>query len=247
MARSTGQSPSGVAGELVKRPSVDELLDRAATRRICVVIGAAGWGKTTAVAAWSHSRPTAWLCCEDHEAAADRLLASLLGTLQAHVSVPAPSLGTTELNTGQVESSVKGICVWLRSALSKDVVLVIDDLHRLQPGSDAASVVEGLCQQAPDRLHLVLVSRQELPFSLQRLRGRGLVVEIHAPDFAFDVADVETLLRKTVGKYPPGLSRRVWEHTGGWAAALHCAVEMLRPVEPDQRLAAMGQLSYPGQ
>lgn len=156
------------------------------------------------------------------------------------MSVPAPSLGTTGLNTGQGESSVKGICVWLRSVLSKDVVLVIDDLHRLQPESDAASVVGGLCQQAPDRLHLVLVSRHELPFSLQRLRGRGLVTEIHAPDFAFDVADVETLLRKTVGTYPPGLSRRVWEHTGGWATALHCAVEMLRAVEPDQRLAAVG-------
>jgi ATP/maltotriose-dependent transcriptional regulator MalT/DNA-binding SARP family transcriptional activator len=222
-------------------------LDRAAKRRICVVIGAAGWGKTTAVAAWSRSRPTAWLCHEDHEAAADRLLASLLGALKAHVSASAPSLGTSGLNTSQVESSVKKICVWLRSVLSKDVVLVIDDLHELQPESDAAGVVESLCWQAPNRLHLVLISRYELPFSLQRLRGRGLVTEIHAPDLAFDVADVETLLRKTVGKDPPGLSRRVWEHTGGWATALHCAVELLRAVEPDQRLAAVGQLSEPGQ
>ncbi|HEV7452474.1 MAG TPA: tetratricopeptide repeat protein, partial [Pseudonocardiaceae bacterium] len=240
-------TPPAPADGLVKHPRVDELLDRAAKRRICVVIGAAGWGKTTAVATWSRSRPTAWLCYEDHEAAADRLLASLLGTLQAHVSAPAPSLGTSGLNTSQVESSVKEVCVWLRSVLSKDVVLVIDDLHGLQPESDAVSVVESLCWQAPDRLHLVLISRYELPFSLQRLRGRGLVTEIHAPDLAFDVADVETLLRKTVGKDPPGLSRRVWEHTGGWATALHCAVEMLRAVEPDQRLAAVGQLSEPGQ
>ncbi|MGH3921701.1 MAG: hypothetical protein ACRDTT_02300, partial [Pseudonocardiaceae bacterium] len=211
------------------------------------MLGAAGWGKTTAVAAWSRSRPTAWLRYEDHEAAADRLLASLFGAVQAHVPVPASNQGTAALNTDQVGSSVAAICVWLDSVLSGDLVLVIDDLHVLQPGSDAAGVVEGLCRHAPDRLHLVLISRYELPFSLQRLRGRGLVTEIHAPDLAFDVADVETLLRKTVGKDPPGLSRRVWEQTGGWPTALHGAVEMLRAVEPDQRLAAVGQLSAPGQ
>ncbi|MGH3900478.1 MAG: BTAD domain-containing putative transcriptional regulator [Pseudonocardiaceae bacterium] len=211
------------------------------------MIGAAGWGKTTAVAAWSRNRPTAWLQYEDHEAAADRLLTSLFGVLKAHVSGSGPGPGTAALTTGQVEPSVAAICTWLNSVLSEDLVLVIDDLQMLEPESDAAGVIKSLCQQAPDRLHLVLLSRRELPFSLQRLRGRGLVTEIHAPDLAFDVADVEMLLRKTVGREPPGLSRQVWERTGGWAAAVHCAVEMLRAVEPDQRLAAVGRLADLGQ
>lgn len=231
------------ADELVGRPSVDELLDRAAKRRICVVLGAAGWGKTTAVAAWSRSRPTAWLRHEDPAAAADRLL----GAVQAHVPVPAPDLSTAALDPDQVRSSVAALCVWLDSVLSSDLVLVVDDLHALQPDSAAAGLVEGLCRHAPDLLHLVLISRSELPFSLHRLRGRGHVTEIHAPDLAFDVADVAALLGKTVGTDPPGLARRMWEHTGGWAAALHCAVEMLRAVAPDQRLAVVGQLSDPGQ
>ncbi len=247
MALSAGSDSRGPAEERVERPSVSELLDRAVKRRICLVIGAAGWGKTTAVATWSRNRPTAWLRYEDHEADADRLLASLSEALMAHVSVPAPTLSTAALSTDQGGSSVEAICVWLRSVLSKDLVLVIDDLHALQPKSDAVAVVEGLCRQAPARLRLVLISRCELPFSLQRLRGRGLVTEIHAPDLAFDVADVEALLRKTVGRDSPGLSRRVWEHTAGWATAVHCAVEMLRAAEPDQRLSAVGQLSRPGE
>ncbi|MGH3974954.1 MAG: hypothetical protein ACRDS9_16740, partial [Pseudonocardiaceae bacterium] len=211
------------------------------------MIGAAGWGKTTAVAAWSRTRPTVWLQYEDHEADADRLLAALLKALRAHVSVPAPILATAALNTDQVALWVEAICVWLDSVLSKDLVLVLDDLHALEPKSDAMTIVECLCRQAPVRLHLVLISRCELPFSLQRLRGRGLVTEIHAPDLAFDVADVEELLRKTVGREPPGLSRRVWEHTAGWPAAVHGAVEMLRRAGADQRLVVVGQLSQPGQ
>jgi ATP/maltotriose-dependent transcriptional regulator MalT/DNA-binding SARP family transcriptional activator len=214
-----------------------------------VVIGAAGWGKTTAVATWSRGRPTAWLRYEDHDGDAERMLAGLLRTLQAHVSVPAPGLDTVADDIPQVGlgSSVAAICLWLRSALSEDLVLILDDLHGLQPDSDAACVVENLCRRAPDRLHLVLISRRELPFSVQRLRGRGLVAEIHAPDLAFDVADVEALLRKTVGNDPPGLAKRVWERTGGWATAVHCAVEMLRAVQVDQRLGAVEWLSQPGE
>ncbi|HEX8758498.1 MAG TPA: hypothetical protein VF734_00675, partial [Pseudonocardiaceae bacterium] len=245
MVLSAGLDPSGLVEGWVERPSVDELLDRAAQVRVCVVIGGAGWGKTAAVAAWSRSRPTAWLRYEDHEADPDRLLASLLGALLPHV--PAPVEGAAALSAAQVGADVEAISAWLHTVLSTDVVVVIDDVHMLPPGSDAAAVVEGLCQAVPDRLHLVLISRCELPFSVQRLRGRGLVTEIHAPDLAFDLADVEALLRKTVGRDPPGLSKRVWEQTGGWPTAVHCALEMLRGIGPDQRLAAVRQLSLPGQ
>lgn len=243
---SAGPTAFAPADELIERPSVGELLDRAAKRRICVVIGAAGWGKTTAVAAWARSHRTAWLRYEDHEADAKRLLASMFEAVRTHVSGPAMPPSAPP-NPDRLKSSVEAICVWLQNALHKDLVLVLDDLHVLQPDSAAARYVEDLCRRAPERLHLILISRGELPFSLQRLRGRGLVTEIHAPDLAFDVADVEALLRKTVGKDPPGLSTQVWEQTAGWPTAVHCAAEMLRAIEPDHRLAAVGQLSDPGQ
>jgi ATP/maltotriose-dependent transcriptional regulator MalT/DNA-binding SARP family transcriptional activator len=229
--------PPKPAHDHVERRSVDQLLDRAAQRRICVVIGAAGWGKTTAVAAWCRGRPTVWLRYEDHDGHADRLRMSLFRALRGHA-------GT---DPDQVGSSVAALCLWLTNVLHEDLVVVLDDLHGLPPDSDAAGIVESLCQRAPDRLHLILISRHELPFSLQRLRGRGLVAEIHAPDLAFEIAEVDALLRKTVGAHPPGLSRRVWEHTGGWPTAVYQAAEMLRTVPVDQRLEAVGQLSQPGE
>jgi ATP/maltotriose-dependent transcriptional regulator MalT/DNA-binding SARP family transcriptional activator len=247
LVRPTELHPPAPTQDHVERAAVDELLDRAASRRICVVIGAAGWGKTTAVATWSRGRPTVWLRYEDHDGDAERLLAGLLRALQAHVPVPAPGLGTVPDHIPHVGSSAAALCLWLRDALSKDLVLVLDDLHGLQPGSEAACAVQDLCRRAPDQLHLVLISRRELPFSVQRLRGHGLVSEIHAPDLAFAVADVEALLRKTVGKDPPGLSRRVWEHTDGWPTAVHCVVEILRGVQTNQRLDAVGRLSQPGE
>lgn len=250
MSQSEGDSnaPSGGPAlpvpfeERVARPSVDELLNRGAKRRVCAVIAAAGWGKTTAVATWSRVRPTAWLRYEDYEDDADRLLACLRAALGPHVSVPAPDLDVV----GQADSIVT-ICDWLSSALNEELILVLDDLQELQPDSDVTRVVNSLCEHAPDSLRLVLISRRELPFSLQRLRGRGLVTEIHAPDLAFDVADVEALLRNTVGRDPPALAQRVWHYTDGWAAAVRCVVEMLRMVETDDRLGVVGRLTQPGE
>jgi ATP/maltotriose-dependent transcriptional regulator MalT/DNA-binding SARP family transcriptional activator len=236
----------GPAEERVERPSVDAVLDRAVKRRICVVIGAAGWGKTTAVANWSRGRRTAWLRYEDHEGNAESLLASLFGALRPHVSLPAPAADTATWDTRQVRSSLATVCAWLRSSLSEDLVLVLDDLHGLAPHSDAAAIVETLCQRAPERLHLVLISRSEPPFSLHRLRGRGLVAEICAPNLAFDVADIQALLRQTMGEDTQGLSERVWERTCGWPTVVHFAVEILRVVQQDQRLDALVELCQPG-
>lgn len=247
MVAPAAPEPPGPDEERVERPLVNELLDRAVKRRICVIIGAAGWGKTTAVVTWSHSRPTAWLRHDDHDGEAERLLAKLMEAVQACVSVTTPDQDMLAANPSQMSPSVAVLCAWLYGLASEDLVIVLDDLHWLAPDSDAAAVVESLCQRIPDWLHLVLISRRDLPFSLQRLRGRGLVMEIYAPDLAFTVAEVEALLDKTLGENPPGLSRKVWEQTGGWPAAVHCAVEMLRMVGTDQRLGMVGALCRPGE
>lgn len=206
------------------------------------MIGAAGWGKTTAVAGWCRARPTAWLRYEDHDGSSQRLLACLRGALGAHALTPEPNLDAVEQ-----PDTVATICDWLRGVLHDDLILVLDDLHGIQPGSDAARAIESLCQRSPERLHLILISRRELPFSLQRLWGRGLVTEIHAPDLAFDVADIEALLLKTVGPDPPELAAHVWAHTGGWATAVHCAIQMLRMAQMDQRLVVVERLCHPGE
>jgi ATP/maltotriose-dependent transcriptional regulator MalT len=93
--------PPGPDDERVERPLVDELINRAVKRRICVVIGAAGWGKTTAVAAWSRGRRTAWVRHEDHEGNADHLLVRLVEAVQSFVSPTTAGQDATAVLTSQ--------------------------------------------------------------------------------------------------------------------------------------------------
>ncbi len=104
--------------ERVERPLVDELINRAVKRRICVVIGAAGYGKTTAVATWSRGRRTAWLRHEDHEGNADCLLARLVEAVQASVSPATPGQAAVAANPYQPAPSVAALCAWLHGAAS---------------------------------------------------------------------------------------------------------------------------------
>lgn len=242
-----GTPPSPGDVPLVERLAVGGLLDVAAARRVCVVVAAAGWGKSAAVRSWSRGRACVWLGCEEYGSEAGRFWRGLWEGLGALVGLPA-ELPLPEAGGGeQGGTAAAELCGRLRESLRQPLVLVLDDLQELEPGGEAVRLVEGLCRHAPELLHLVLVSRRALPFSLARLRGQGQVGDVGAPELAFDVAEVASLLRATVGEEPPGLAARVWECTGGWPAALRCAVDLLRTTDRDQRLAVLERLAWPGE
>jgi DNA-binding SARP family transcriptional activator/tetratricopeptide (TPR) repeat protein len=226
---------------------VEELLDLGTRRRVCVVIGAAGWGKTTTVSSWASGSRVAWVRRDGDERSSKPVLDDINEALRPHVPVPVlphrPRPSAAE--RGGLEAG--DLCDWLRTHLPEDLVLVVDDLQELRPGSDDSRLLDGLCRHAPDRLHLVLISRQEPPFSLRRLRGQGLVAEISATELALDDSDIAALLGSTIGETPPGLAVRLWERTGGWPAVVNSAVELLRGIEPDQRLGVLEHLTRPGE
>ncbi len=231
----------------VERPvglrAVHELLDLGRRRRVTVVIGAAGWGKTTAVASWASRTTTAWLRPgSDGPQSAHRFLQCVVEILEPHTVGGPPSLPEPE---DPAVHTVTTICNWLRASLRDDLMLVLDDVQDC--ASDVARAVDELCRHSPNRLHIVLVSRCELPFSMERLRGQGLVAEVSAADLALDLADVATLLRTALGEAPDGLAAVVYERTGGWPAAVSAAVDALRGVDPDRCLGVVEQLSQPGE
>ena len=79
----------------------------------------------------------------------------------------------------------------LQERLRGPLALVLDDLHALAPERRRdARAVEALCRQAPADLHVVLASRTEPPFSIDRLRGQGQVLELGGADLAFDADEV---------------------------------------------------------
>lgn len=137
------------------------------------------------------------------------------------------------------------VCETLRTALSRRLVLVLDDVQEVVASPGAIQVVESLCRQAPERLHLVVSSRTELPFPVDRLRGQGQVLELGGAELAFDAAETAALLADLTGVRDPTVADELHRVTGGWPAAVRLALETLRGVPADDVPAALERIRRP--
>ena len=211
----------------VPRPDLDDALAAATRNLVCLVIGAAGWGKTTAVRSWAESTgaDALWWAPSGSGRDAERLLGDL-----ARAALPADADHAGD--AAPVRDAAEA-CDRL-GALRSTLHLVIDELHEVD--EPTARTLAELCRLAPSGLHLVLLSRQDPPFSLERLRGRGKVTEIDAARLALAPSEIAELLRTALGAQPPGLADALHERTGGWPAAVCRAVQSLRAV-PEPRAA----------
>ncbi|HET9242732.1 MAG TPA: tetratricopeptide repeat protein, partial [Gaiella sp.] len=124
--------------------------------------------------------------------------------------------------------------------------LIVDDLQEIARSAGPAQLIESLCRQAPERLHVVLASRDDLPFPIERLRGQGQVLEITGSQLAFDDGETAALVETLVGPVDADVARELHRVTGGWPAAVRLAVEALRSAEPGAREPALERMRRPG-
>ena len=134
----------------------------------------------------------------------------------------------------------------LGEGLAADFWFVVDDFHELEPDGASARLVSGVLRQTSPRLHLVIGSRHEVPFPIERIRAQGDVAEFGPPDLAFTTAERGLAApggrarrgRPVDGRPPPG--------DRGWPAAVRLAIEALRGTPDQLRAGAIAGLGRPG-
>src|SRR6266540_3337281 len=242
-----------VRGDVIHRPALEHELDEALARRLTLVIAGPGFGKSTLVGSWARRKPCAWYTATSGNASLANFARGLVDALRR--SLPDFPSGAFTLvrhavgeQDGQAEAIAGLVCQMLDDHLRADHVLVVDDSHELSASDQCVRLVEGLCRQAPARFHLVLCSRAEPPFPVERLRGRGEVLELDASRLAFSPAELDELLGSVLGRAEPELAGRLQEVTAGWPAAARLAVETLRISQPAERsdvLETLGRRAGP--
>lgn len=266
MAAQRGPRPTGAARgkavppplvePLLQRPHLERLLDDALRRRLVTIVADAGFGKSTLLAKWAASHPSAWYTVTAADAEVGDLVAGLVDAIS--LRVPALATAVSGLvaagrgpDDGADEPSRAGahaalIAEALEQHLARDLVLVIDDLSEIGPTDPAGRFVEALTRMAPPLLHVVIASRAPLPFPIERLRGQGQVVGIDAGSLAFTAEETEALLQDVLGPSGAEAAELLHEVTGGWPAAVRLAAEALRPVPPEERIETLAGVVRPG-
>ncbi len=155
-----------------------------AGRRLALISAPAGYGKTTLAASWlrSENLPFAWLSLDEGDNDPVRFFTYLLLALRGLdpelgadilpvLVLPQPPPLETLLVT-----VINAVAAWKQPAC-----LVLDDYHQVRE-SRIHAMVQFLAGRLPPLLHLAVVTREDPPLALARLRARRQLTEIRTRD-----------------------------------------------------------------
>ncbi|MBI5033870.1 MAG: AAA family ATPase [Chloroflexi bacterium] len=221
--------------DLVPRPRVTGRLRDERARQLILICAPAGFGKTTLAIEWLHQKDAsppsqvAWLTLDQEDNDPVRFVAYLLAALQN----ANPAIGTTVqamMQSPQPPPSQVLLTALINdiAAVPKDLFLVLDDYHFIHTLAIHQQLAFLLDHQ-PSQMHLVVVSREDPPLPLARLRARGQILEIRQNDLQFTEDETADLMRRGM---KIELSREdvaaLHQRTEGWIAGLQLACLFLR-------------------
>jgi LuxR family maltose regulon positive regulatory protein len=218
---------------LVPRPHLIERLDRGlrAGHKLAVVCASPGYGKTTLVTEWLHNvtHPVAWLSLDEQDNDPARFLAYLIAALrQIDASLGANAEALLQSSPPPPPEMVLTSLINDLAALPSPFILALDDYHVIHTAAIHQQHAFLLDHQPP-QMHQVIVTREDPPLPISRLRARGQVEELRQDDLRFTLAEAAEFLHRVMGLDLAADEIAALEHrTEGWAAGLQLAALSLQ-------------------
>lgn len=207
----------------VVRPRVRSRFSGAWDRPLTTVVAPAGFGKTTACAAWADTaeHPIAWCALDEDDAEPARFWSAVLAALEAAGILRAAPFDPLDIpwsDSAEAHRAISLIALALAGA-NEPAALVLEDVHAVQ---DALLVSEGLAfliRNLPAALHLVVTSRVPLRLPLAKLRAAGKLGEVTEADLRLDASEQAALLAAEGVELRPEDAKSLEAATQGWPAA----------------------------
>jgi LuxR family maltose regulon positive regulatory protein len=228
--------PPPVPAQMVARERLFERLREGQGRRLSLVAGPAGFGKSTLLAAWRESeaerRPVAWVTLDEGDDDAVVLWSHAIEALcRACPALPYEELAAAVMAAPLLEVALPRLVNALIDA--GEVVLVLDDFHRLS-NSPARASVGWFVDHLPAGVQLVLSTRVDPALPLGALRARGQLLELRADDLRFTAAEAHEFLNGRLGLgLADGDVDLLVARTEGWPAGIYLAALSLAD-KPDK-------------
>jgi len=239
--RSARFAPPATGNGIVSR---ERLFDRLGQAPTTVVVGTAGYGKSSLVSSWL-ARPgppgaICWLTLAASDADASRFCADLLVALREGMQGVAP--GLLELASPPLFADPLQFIDAVHEALHASdaaVTLVLDDVQHLSTSEKALGVLDHFVQWAPSSTRVIIVGRTVPRIRLQRLRLDDRLELIGHSDLAFtpnETAAAVCALGLALSPEDVGSLHHV---TQGWPAAVRLAALALRAAGTDDLLVGL--------
>jgi LuxR family maltose regulon positive regulatory protein len=223
------------AAERVPRPHLTEWLESQLDKRLILLSAPPGYGKTTLLVDFltTSSIPAAWVQLAEADSDPSVFLACLIEAIYRLHGKFEKNIGRatqTLLESADASISPPQILTVLINELTDTLVspwlLVLEDYHFIA-SPVVHQLMDLLLENSPASLHLIISTRTDPPIALARLRARGILAELRAPELRFRQDEISTLIsRYVIGLSEQSLSQLA-EKTEGWAAALQIVCSSL--------------------
>jgi LuxR family maltose regulon positive regulatory protein len=243
------QAPA-LRDETLARTRLLDWLDVKIHSRVILVIGDAGYGKTTLLADFARRTRlrTLWYRIDEEDRDWVGFLSHLVAAGREHDPGFAPStaaiLRSLEPGGPTREDAIETFLGELPSIVSDGAVLIFDDFHLADEVVDVRLIAREIVARAPERLSIVFASRRQPAVPVARLRSLGELAEIGIADLRFSGAEMEQLFRDTFHRpLEADVLAELARRTEGWAASLSLVQAALRERSPAETRSFIRGLS----
>ena len=209
--------------QLVRRPHLNARLNSALSGKLTLISAPPGYGKTTVVEQWVREleRPVSWLSLDSWDNDPHQFLKYLVAALKRIDSESVARVATALHSTPPPPlETLMPTLIQEVTKIGEPFILILDDYHNIQE-LRIHEIMTSLIERQPVEMHLVLLTREDPPLPIARLRVRGEMDEIRANDLRFSNAEALLFFNETLGlDLTPSETAMLEARTEGWIAGL---------------------------
>ncbi len=223
----------------VQRPRLLNRLEESVRRgKLTLISASAGYGKSTLVRQWleftrNQIHPI-WLSLDAADNHPPRFLTCLIAAIQSMIPcwgktiqswAMLPEFPPLEILTTELIKEIE---------FNEPFLLVLDDYHQIhQPLIH--TLIESLIVKTPPGFHIILLTREDPPIGLGRLRAQRQLLELRGSDLSFtEVETLQFLCESMALNLNKKQAQTLCQKTEGWIAGLQLAAISLQTLPSPQ-------------
>jgi LuxR family transcriptional regulator, maltose regulon positive regulatory protein len=209
----------------ITRRSCGKLRNEILGKRISTVVAGAGYGKTTFVVQAVAGIETVWYRLDETDRGLHVFLTYLVEGIRRFYplfgDVPATSPEDEKLLGKDNQGLIVSFLHDMETLVDSELMIVLDDWHAVSDDHDIRDAMQFLVEHLPHRVHLVIISRNQVDLALSRLWVMGEVTVIGEQDLVFSPDEVVQLYEEVFGmSFPHEIIERIHAWTQGWVAGV---------------------------